>query len=1406
MKRTLNFRFLGLVLTLAAVTALAGHLLHGWQLKRNARYLLEQANQAVSRKDFPKALTYLTHYLTFHPEDGRARAKAGVLLARRAKSHKEFEFAYVTLERALRDSPGLEQSLRGDPELQELRKSSDPDLARIAADEADIHRRLAELAVELQEFTDAKVHLEAALREQPKDTELLVLLGRCEETLGKYDAAAKAYEAAVESHPDHIEGYMRLAYLLRRTEKAKEADKVVERLVTANADSVRARLAAVQYFRAAGQLAAARQNLAAAQSGGLKDDREVLLASADVAIAEKDVAEARAKLARGIELFPREPRFYLVLAELELQTGKRTEAIDLLRKAVAVLPKHSGELWLVADLLIDADERAEARALVTRLREEKADSAAVDFLDARLLLAEGRANKAEVLLRRNQTELARKPDLAVRTQLLMAACYERLGNADLRLKAARQAASLAPTSTTARLAHASALVGAGKPDEAIREYAGAYAAAPHVRFTVVRLQIALGNLKDAEETLDSLPLELKDKADALLTRALILASGPDKDARERARKAVEVARDKYPQEPAFWVFLANTSADPKDGLAILDQAPAEAGSGVAIRLARANLLVRLKADPAALRALEAGAESLPEADRMALSFGLSTAHLRLGSSADAERLLRQADERHPGDLNVLFRLFEVVARKANPAELEALRKKVEEAEGEDGAVWRLIDAYEAWREFVRENRADGLAHARARLAEAGKRRPEWFWVPLLEGEIEDGQGHTDAAIELYRRAVQLGAQQPAVVTRAATLLLARHRVEDAHRLIAELRRHSQTLPQELEQLDAQAAARLGAEPDDLLERLKTAAPESSTDYRDHLLRAGLIAAKKPKEAEAANRKAVDLAPSQPEPWVALVYFLVRENRPADAKAEITKAAAAIAADKRSQALGECYELVGDRAEAEKYLVQAAQGAPADLNVQRALATFYLSGGETAKAEPILRRLVGEPPARRWARRTLALALASGGYSQSTQALALLESNLQEYPNNPEDLRTRSLVRATRPGEREQAIKDLETSFTRIPPAPAEEFLLARLYESDGNWARASERMLALFARRGGEAPAFLAYYVSALLRHKDVGGAERWLARLKEKSKEPTPQVIELQARVDAARGRKAEAARAVKAYARESHAAKPNPNLLRAFATLLAQLELIADADELFQEYVKAAEPMTPLAALVFADFLARYQNRVADALGVCEKALARVDPDLVARQAVAVVRLGTATPDDFDRAERLIQQAVKAKPGSTDIPVSLADLRDTQGRYNEAKDMYREILRASPRNVLAMNNLAWLLALHEGKKEEPLKLLETAVGIQGPDGNLLDTRGVVHLTAGEPSQAVSDLQAAAAQEVRPERYFHLAQAYRKSKNMPEATRTMRKAVNELGLTKKDLHRLEWKAFDELLALIGGQ
>ena len=67
------------------------------------------------------------------------------------------------------------------------------------------------------------------------------------------------------------------------------------------------------------------------------------------------------------------------------------------------------------------------------------------------------------------------------------------------------------------------------------------------------------------------------------------------------------------------------------------------------------------------------------------------------------------------------------------------------------------------------------------------------------------------------------------------------------------------------------------------------------------------------------------------------------------------------------------------------------------------------------------------------------------------------------------------------------------------------------------------------------------------------------------------------------------EAATLLKTFAGSIFQEKKNPNVLRDVGRLLAELKLTVDAEELLRQYVKEAEPKSPTAVLVLAEFLAR-------------------------------------------------------------------------------------------------------------------------------------------------------------------------------------------------------------------------
>ncbi len=547
------------------------------------------------------------------------------------------------------------------------------------------------------------------------------------------------------------------------------------------------------------------------------------------------------------------------------------------------------------------------------------------------------------------------------------------------------------------------------------------------------------------------------------------------------------------------------------------------------------------------------------------------------------------------------------------------------------------------------------------------------------------------------------------------------------------------------------------------------------------------------KAEAAFRRSIRLDASTPEPRTALVLLLAGDGEKEKAKAELDEAGKALPADKAAAVLAAGYEALGQRDKAEELYLGALKPKRevADL---RAAASFYMRGGDVQKAAPFLRQIIdapdqagGEPVL--WARRTLALALAaSGDYKQSQEALDLLDQNLRER-NAPEDQRVRAIVFALRPGGRRESIRTLEESFTRLRPTADEEFLLGRLYEADQDWDRANEHFLAAVGAKGGANPMHLAYYIQALLRRKDVNEAAARLHGL-EAMEPDSGRTLGVKARVLQAQGQGDAAGRLLKDYAEKTFKEKKNAVLLSEAASLLEELDRPVEAEEMYREYVKAVGADQPEKELVLAAFLAR-RDRLTESLDVIESVWAKCKPETAARTAVATLRVGRPTPEHFQRVEGLLRDAIARNPMTTNLLVSLADLRDAQGRDAEAEKLYREVLTGNPRNPLALNNLAWLLAFQGGKAPEALELVNRRMEITGPSASVLDTRGVILLKLGRDEEAVQCFTDAAAQNPTAVFYFHLAEALKGAGRPNEAEKSWLKA-KELGFKKTDLHRLE--------------
>lgn len=259
-----------------------------------------------------------------------------------------------------------------------------------------------------------------------------------------------------------------------------------------------------------------------------------------------------------------------------------------------------------------------------------------------------------------------------------------------------------------------------------------------------------------------------------------------------------------------------------------------------------------------------------------------------------------------------------------------------------------------------------------------------------------------------------------------------------------------------------------------------------------------------------------------------------------------------------------------------------------------------------------------------------------------------------------------------------------------------------------------------------------------------------------------------------------------------------------RTAARFLSQLGRHAAAEDVFRRSMEQSDQPDDILTLVF--YVAR-QGRIEEALDLCDRAWENeeIAASAVASTSVAVLRTAEQpAPEHVQRVEQRLAAELEKDPGGN-LAVYLADLRDFQGRYGEAERLYMEILEQNGRNVMALNNLAWMWGLREKNPDQALEYINRAIAQTGPAAELLDTRAVVHLSRGDAQLAVKDLEQAIESSPSAVKYAHLARAYLEQGDRTAAQNAYRKARQE-GFSLEDLHPLERDRYRPLTDRLAGR
>ena len=1391
MRRVCNLKvFVGLLVVIL-LGGVAIHVVHKLQVGRSGRANYDEAMRREAKGELLEALKFLKMYVMYDPDDLDAMTKYGDLIGKLAQEPVERRASMLIYEKVLAMDPTRET----------------------------LRRKVVSMALEIGLPSEAIGHLDILIKEYANEAGLEVSLGQCYESLGKFDEAADHFEQALQKDPHLIDGYERLLRLTERhPSKARDIAKLLDRFVEANPGSATALLERGRRKRATDPDEAGNDLSRARELA--PNDADVLLASAGLEQLLKKTKAAKATLDRGVSLHPKDPRFYLDLAHLELKAMKPEAAVNCLKKGLEATGSAVEIQWMLANLDLDVGRLKEAEGLIDDLRARKVPANVVAFLNGRLEMSRGHWSEAVKIFTtfsEGPTTPKVAPEVALQSALYEGRCHEQTGDNSHAETAFRRAWKLDPQSTPARLGLATALAKLGRWDESLAVYRELVTEVPVVKLSMARIMVEK-NLnqpperrywKEIEALLKEIATTDPDSIDLALTRAAMLVG---QDRLSLANEVYSNLKDRHPDRVDFWLLLTDLrlrEGKPAEALSLLDAAREKLGDRVELRVARAYHGAKFGSldDAETLKSLEADASKYSDIDQTRLFRAISAAYQRLGSRRDAARLWTRLAELEPDDLDVQFSLYQTslqsgdeTAAAAAANALSAIRR----VDGPDGPVAMVSSALPLLT-TARTGDSSRIAETRSLLQNTIARKPGWPTPILMLAELGEITGDREEALRYNLAAIEAGVRDPLVIRKTIGMLFAGRRFDDADRLLRSLGDRA-SLPGEIRRMAYFLSLRNDSL-NDAIASARASVAKGSKEPGDYLWLAQLLtASKQSDEAEPLLRRAIKLDASRPEPWLTLTAYLTRAGRADDARKAVEEARPNLLAANQVIALASCYEVIEKFDQVEDLYRLALKDAPRNAEVLRLYTEYSLRQGKSTEADGLLKTLVAmedtAPREASWARRTVLIRQCQG--ADDDQLKRLLDQFREESQKGPErqddrmsDRQAIGLVLANQPlrPHRKEAITLLQGGVDGGYSSADDDLLLAQLCEEQGDFKRAQELVDRLLLHQKDH-PRYLECRALLLIR-----SGQRVLARSDaQRLKTLAPQdltTVEIEARLFSAEGRHAEAVSILE------NALKDQPPALRSRgAALLEELgsePALRAAETILR---KATEADSDHAArLKLALFLGR-RGKHEEAFGLWRKACSDGPPEALASAGVFLGYTDQSTDAERDAVATWLESTIRDQPKSAILLAQFGLLREKQNRFDDAAALYRRALELNPRQVTALNNLAWLLSTQAGKGDESLALIDRAIAVSGPIPPLLDTRAMALLSLGKNDPAIKDLETAVEVNPTSNRLLHLARAQLVNGDRVASLRSYELAL-KVGLKSETLHPLERGGLDAFIAQI---
>jgi tetratricopeptide (TPR) repeat protein len=592
-------------------------------------------------------------------------------------------------------------------------------------------------------------------------------------------------------------------------------------------------------------------------------------------------------------------------------------------------------------------------------------------------------------------------------------------------------------------------------------------------------------------------------------------------------------------------------------------------------------------------------------------------------------------------------------------------------------------------------------------------------------------------------------------------------------------------------------------------------PELSGSY----LNMGLLQlqARRAASAESNFKTAISLDPKSVQAAVALGTFYDSQRRWAEAQEQLYRATTLAPGSLFTHvALARHYLLQGRSQETERVLKQVILSLDDKKRASQMLAEFYLASNDLGKAAAQYGDLAAKHHGDISLRNKLAQVLILQG--QLDKARSINDDVLKQRPQNVEALIQRGWLLYIL-GSFDDAWRVLRQAVTLEPDNAYAHYYLGAICtsvnpaEAQAEFLKALEirpnllvahRALAQMAMQQGDitmlaqqaqdlidaAPLSAEGYLmraNARLLQRQAAAAEADL----QKAIELAPQQAAPYARLALLRTTQRRYPEAERLYEEALQRDQRSAEALQGLVNTFLQQKQPARA----MDRVTAQVGVAPTSAnyQIMAALLEQ-QKQHEKSESCLQKAL-ELDPEnATAFETLAHMQMAGDTGKAIARWKKLAAQ----NPAAPYSYALLAVLHENTGNLQEARAMYREAFRLRPDYAIAATNLAYLMLENNEDPGAALALAHISRKSFPDSPSTADTLGWAYYRSGAPDVALELLKRAVAQDpANPTFHFHLALAYSKTGNAPEARVHLQRIVrsqpaySRIGEVRQALHEL---------------